>query len=51
VSPAIVATPTARSRVARLAAGARSRPPVTDTAGVRKVASIIAIISARIARA
>ena len=51
VSLAIVATRTARSRVAPPAASARSRPPVTGTAGVRKAASIIAITNARIARA
>ena len=51
VSPVIAAMCTARSRVAPPDAGARSRPPVNGTAGVRKAASIIGTINARIARA
>ncbi len=51
VSPVIAGTRTARSGVARPHAGARSRPRVNGTAGVRKAGSIIAITNARIARA
>jgi len=47
----IGATRTARARVAPPAAGGRSGPRVTGTAEAWKAASIIAIISARIARA
>ena len=51
VSPVIAAMRTARLRVARPRAGAPLGALVNDTSGVRKGASIIGIISARIARA
>lgn len=51
VSPVIAATRTARRCVAPPRAGGRSRPLVSGTAGARKAASIIGIISAPIARA
>ncbi len=50
-SPVIAATPTAHLRVAPPRAGAPLVARVNDTSGVRKVASIIGIINARIGRA
>ena len=51
VSPVIAATRTARRPVAPSRAAARSPRPVSDIAAARRAASIIAITSARIARA
>ena len=51
VSAAIAGTPTARPHVEPPRAGVRSPPRVSATAEVRKGASIIGIISARIASA